>query len=128
MVYFNEFFLSTSLILVSHDLTLLEKSVNNIAEVIGKTVITYGSCNYPKYLEAKEFRAKSAQAEYERNMEEAARLQAFVDRFGASATKAASAQSRVKMLEKMKKEGKLVSRYSLYYSRDGWMDCLAFPL
>jgi len=96
-----------SLILVSHDLTLLEKSVNNIAEVIGKTVITYGSCNYPEYLEAKEFRAKSAQTEYERNMEEAARLQAFVDRFGASATKAASAQSRVKMLEKMKKEGKL---------------------
>lgn len=96
-----------SLILVSHDLALLEKSVNNIAEVVGNTVITYGSCNYSKYLEEKAFRAKTAQAEYERNMEEANRLQAFVDRFGASATKAASAQSRVKMLEKMKKEGKL---------------------
>lgn len=31
----------------------------------------------------------------------------FVDKFGASATKAASAQSRVKMIEKMRKEGKL---------------------
>ena len=30
-----------------------------------------------------------------------------MDKFGASATKAASAQSRVKMLEKMKREGKL---------------------
>lgn len=74
---------------------------------MGNTVITYGSCNYSRYLEEKDFRAKTAQAEYERNMEEANRLQAFVDRFGASATKAASAQSRVKMLEKMKKEGKL---------------------
>ena len=31
----------------------------------------------------------------------------FVDKYGASATKAASAQSRVKMIEKMRKEGKL---------------------
>ena len=31
----------------------------------------------------------------------------FVDKYGASATKASSAQSRVKMIEKMKKEGKL---------------------
>ena len=96
-----------SMMLVSHDLNLLEKGVNSIAEVAGGTVLRYVSCSYSKYLEEKEFRAKSAQAEYERNMAEAARLQAYVDKWGASATKAASAQSRVKMLEKMKKEGKL---------------------
>jgi len=96
-----------SMVLVSHDLNLLEKGVNSIAEVAGGTVLRYVSCSYSKYLEEKEFRAKSAQAEYERNMAEAARLQAYVDKWGASATKAASAQSRVKMLEKMKKEGKL---------------------
>lgn len=96
-----------SLVLVSHDLTLLQKSVNNIAEVTAGTLLTYGSCNYEKYLEQKEFRAQTAQAEYERNLAEAARLQAFVDRFGASATKATQAQDRAKKLEKMKKEGKL---------------------
>ena len=95
------------MVLVSHDVSLLQASVNNIAEVTGGTVITYISCNYNRYLEEKEFRAKSATAEYERNLAEAAKLQSFVDRFGASATKAASAQSRVKMIEKMKKEGKL---------------------
>lgn len=95
------------MVLVSHDITLLEKAVNNIAEVAGGTVLKYVSCSYNKYLKEKEFRAKSAQAEYERNMAEAARLQAYVDKWGASATKAASAQSRVKMLEKMKSEGKL---------------------
>ena len=96
-----------TMVLVSHDINLLEKSINSIAEVAGGTVLKYVSCSYQKYLDEKEFRAKSAQAEYERNMEEAKRLQDYVDKWGASATKAKSAQSRVKMLEKMKKEGKL---------------------
>jgi ATP-binding cassette, subfamily F, member 3 len=85
----------------------MDASVNSIAEITGNTLIEYRSCSYKKYLEEKEFRATSAQAEYERNLEEAARLQSFIDKFGASATKAKSAQSRVKMLEKMKREGKL---------------------
>lgn len=96
-----------SILLVSHDVALLSKAVNSIAEVSGQTLIQYVSCSYDKYLSEKDFRAKSAMAEYERNMKEAARLQEFVDKFGASATKAASAQSRVKMIEKMKREGKL---------------------
>jgi ATPase subunit of ABC transporter with duplicated ATPase domains len=96
-----------SVVLVSHDIGLLDASVNSIAEISGNTLLEYRGCSYTKYLEEKEFRAQSAWAEYERNLEEAARLQAFVDKFGASATKAASAQSRVKMLEKMKREGKL---------------------
>jgi len=96
-----------SVVLVSHDVGLMDASVNSIAEITGNTLVEYRSCSYQKYLLEKEFRATSAQAEYERNLEEAARLQAFVDKFGASATKAKSAQSRVKMLEKMKREGKL---------------------
>jgi len=96
-----------SILLVSHDIALLTKSVNSIAEISGNTLLQYVSCNYDKYLSEKEFRAKTAIAEYERNMAEAARLQAWVDKYGASATKASAAQSRVKMIEKMRKEGKL---------------------
>jgi len=96
-----------SLILVSHDKKLIQSGVNNIAEIIGNTLNSYVSCTYDKYLETKEFRSKSAIAEFERNVAEAARLQAYIDKWGASATKASSAQSRKKMLEKMKKEGKL---------------------
>ena len=96
-----------SILLVSHDIALLSKSVNSIAEISGQTLIQYVSCNYDKYLSEKEFRAKSAMAEYERNVAEAKRLQDFVDKYGASATKASAAQSRVKMIEKMRKEGKL---------------------
>lgn len=95
-----------SVILVSHDVGLMDKSVNSIAEITAGTLIEYRSCSYKKYLEEKEFRAMSAHAEYQKNVEEAAQLQAFIDKFGAG-TKSKSAQSRVKMLEKMKREGKL---------------------
>ena len=37
-----------SLILVSHDIALLEAGVNNIAEVTGGTLLTYVSCSYSK--------------------------------------------------------------------------------
>merc|ERR1711865_932899 len=80
-----------SVVLVSHDVGLLNTSVNSIAEIVGSSLLEYRSCSYQKYLEQKEFRALSAQAEYESNMEEAARLQAFVDKFGAG-TKSKSAQ------------------------------------
>jgi len=96
-----------SLVLVSHDVALLDRAVNNIAEVAGGTVLKYVGCSYNKYLSQREERARAAQVEYEKNVAEAARLQAFVDRFGATATKASQAQSRVKMIEKMRSEGKL---------------------
>ncbi len=95
-----------SVVLVSHDVGLMDASVNNIAEITAGTLIEYRSCSYNAYLEEKEFRALSAQAQYEKNLEEAANLQKFIDKFSAG-TKSKSAQSRVKMLEKMKKEGKL---------------------
>lgn len=95
-----------SVVLVSHDVSLMDASVNNIVEITAGTLIEYKSCTYGSYLEEKEFRALSAQAEYQKNLEEAANLQRFIDKFSAG-TKSKSAQSRVKMLEKMKKEGKL---------------------
>ena len=97
------------MILVTHDVELL-KSMDHIAEVIpGATgsLQLYKSCTYEQYLELKDQRAAAAQTEYERNKEKAAQLQAFVDRFGASATKASAAQSRVKQIEKMRQQGLL---------------------
>ncbi|KAL7498119.1 hypothetical protein ACHAWT_009643 [Skeletonema menzelii] len=95
-----------SVVLVSHDVSLMDASVNNIVEITAGTLIEYKSCSYNRYLEEKEFRALSAQAEYEKNLEEAAQLQKFIDKFSAG-TKSKSAQSRVKALERMKKEGRL---------------------
>lgn len=97
-----------SMILVTHDVDLLQ-SMDHIAEVVagaGKLQL-YKSCSYQQYLDLKEQRAQAAKTEYEKNAEKAAKLQAFVDKWGASATKASAAQARVKQIERMKKEGLL---------------------
>ena len=97
-----------SLILVTHDTELLQ-SMKHIAEVIpgAAGLQIYKSCTYEQYLALKEQRAAAAVAEFEKNQEKAAKLQSFVDRFGASATKASAAQSRVKQIERMQSQGLL---------------------
>ncbi|KAL7577710.1 hypothetical protein ACA910_001020 [Epithemia clementina (nom. ined.)] len=101
-----------ALVLVTHDVELL-KSMDHIAEIVvsgsqsGGSLQIYKSCNYEQYLQLKEERAKAAVAAFEKNSEKAAKLQSFVDRFGASATKASAAQSRVKQIDRMDREGLL---------------------
>ena len=97
-----------AMILVTHDVSLLQ-SMDHMAEIIpgADGLQIYKSCTYDQYLELKEERANAARADYEKTTAQAAKLQAFVDRFGASATKAKSAQSRVKQLEKMERDGLL---------------------
>lgn len=96
-----------AMILITHDKELLE-SCQHIAEITSAgTMQHYKSCTYSQYLALKEERANQAVSEYEKNAEKAAKLQAFVDKYGASATKASAAQSRVKQIEKMRAEGLL---------------------
>ena len=95
-----------AMILVTHDVELLQ-SMDHIAEITQGTMQIYKSCTYAQYLELKEERAKQAWTEYEKNLDKASKLQNFVDKYGASATKASAAQSRVKQIEKMKRQGML---------------------
>mmetsp|Transcript_18296 Transcript_18296/g.52867 ORF Transcript_18296/g.52867 Transcript_18296/m.52867 type:complete len:606 (+) Transcript_18296:41-1858(+) len=97
-----------AMVLVTHDVELLE-AMDNIAEVNpgGKGLSLYKSCSYSQYLDLKQQRREQAEKEYQKNAAKAEKLQAFVDRFGASATKASAAQSRVKQLEKMREQGLL---------------------
>ena len=83
-----------AMVLVTHDTELL-MSMDHIAEIVAGTgsLQIYKSCNYEQYIKLKEERALAAQSSYEKNSEKAAKLQAFVDRFGASATKASVSQS-----------------------------------
>mmetsp|Transcript_23652 Transcript_23652/g.49770 ORF Transcript_23652/g.49770 Transcript_23652/m.49770 type:complete len:802 (+) Transcript_23652:273-2678(+) len=96
-----------AMVLVTHDVELLN-ACEHIAEITsGGSLQVYKSCTYDQYLQQKRDRAYAAATEYEKNMEKAAKLQAFVDKFGASATKASAAQSRVKQIEKMRAQGLL---------------------
>jgi len=93
-----------TLLLVSHDEQLLRTAATSIAEVRNRRLELYKSRGYDQWLEEREERMAQRASEYEKQQAEIAHLQSFVDRFGASATKASQAQSRVKMIEKLKRE------------------------
>lgn len=96
-----------AMVLVTHDVELLN-ACEHIAEITsGGSLQMYKSCTYNQYKALKKERAYAAASEYEKNMEKFAKLQAFVDKWGASATKASAAQSRVKEIEKMRAQGLL---------------------
>lgn len=94
-----------AMILVTHDIELLE-SMDHMAEVIPGTpgLQIYKSCTYSQYLNLKQQRMAAAQAETERQQAKIDKLQDFVDRFGAKATKASAAQSRVKQIQKLEQQ------------------------
>jgi len=93
-----------TVLLVSHDEGLLASAATSIAEVRNGRLDTYKSRSYAQWQLEREEREEQRAAEFEKQQEQIAHLQSFVDRFGASATKASQAQSRVKMIEKLKRE------------------------
>lgn len=61
----------------------------------------YKSRSHEQWLVEREERVKAAQAAFEANQREIARLQTFVDRFGAKTMGASLAQSKMKTIEKL---------------------------
>mmetsp|Transcript_136006 Transcript_136006/g.235939 ORF Transcript_136006/g.235939 Transcript_136006/m.235939 type:complete len:865 (-) Transcript_136006:849-3443(-) len=93
-----------TVLIVSHDENLLRRATSSIAEVRNKKLDLYKSRSFDQWGVEREEREARAIALWERQEEEIARLQTFVDKYGASATKASAAQSRVKMIEKLRAE------------------------
>src|ERR1700687_2725320 len=90
-----------TVIVISHDRDLLDTSVDQILHLDrGKLTLYKGT--YSSYEEQRATREMLDAKHAKRQDAERKRLQAFVDRFKAKASKARQAQSRVKMLEKMK--------------------------
>ena len=99
-----------TLLVVSHDENLLKNAVNSIAEIRSGTIELYKSRSFEQWEVERVERVERAQAAYEKNQEEIARLQGFVDRFGAKTMGASMAQSRLKQIEKLEKDGPAVRR------------------
>jgi ATP-binding cassette, subfamily F, member 3 len=96
-------------IVVSHDRDLLDTSVDQILHLDrGKLTLYRGS--YSSFEEQRAVREMLDAKHAKRQEAERRRLQAFVDRFKAKASKARQAQSRVKMLERMKPVAALVTQ------------------
>jgi len=98
-----------TVIVISHDRDLLETSVDQILHLDrGKLTLYKGS--YSSFEEQRATREMLDAKHAKRQADERKRLQAFVDRFKAKASKARQAQSRVKMLERMKPVTALVTQ------------------
>src|SRR6266404_4303203 len=96
-----------TVIVISHDRDLLDTSVDQILHLDrGKLTLYRGS--YSSFEEQRATREMLNAKHAKRQEAERKRLQAFVDRFKAKASKARQAQSRVKMLERMKPIAALV--------------------
>ena len=89
-----------TLMLISHDRYLLRTLTNIIVEVDAGTATRYeGDLDY--YLTEREVRYEHLKAAKENQDHHREQLQRFVDRFRAQATKAAQAQSRQKLIDKI---------------------------
>jgi ATP-binding cassette subfamily F protein 3 len=98
-----------TVIVISHDRDLLDTSVDQILHLDrGKLTLYKGS--YSSFEEQRATREMLDAKHARRQADERKRLQAFVDRFKAKASKARQAQSRVKMLERMKPVTALVTQ------------------
>jgi ATP-binding cassette subfamily F protein 3 len=98
-----------TVIVISHDRDLLDTSVDQILHLDrGKLTLYKGT--YSSFEEQRANKEMLDAKHARRQADERKRLQAFVDRFKAKASKARQAQSRVKMLERMKPVTALVTQ------------------
>ena len=87
-------------LLVAHDRMLMDRTCDQVAEIYrGKLRMFAGSFSH--YLVRREAELEQMADAYERQVEEIARMEAFVRKFRANSSKARLVQSRVKLLDRM---------------------------
>lgn len=89
-----------TVLIISHDSEFLSATANCILNFEQQKLIRYKG-NYNSFLEQKAERLRQNQLAIKKQSQQAAHLQAFIDRFKAKASKAKQAQSRVKALSRM---------------------------
>ncbi|MBL9116175.1 MAG: ABC-F family ATP-binding cassette domain-containing protein [Verrucomicrobiaceae bacterium] len=89
-----------AILMISHDREFLNALTDGIFEIARGSVYRYRG-NYDDYVREKAAREAQHEAAFANQQREIAKLQRFVDRFKAKASKASSAQSKMKLIEKL---------------------------
>jgi ATP-binding cassette, subfamily F, member 3 len=102
MVWLENFLIryKHTLVIISHDRDILNKTVNHIAHLENLKLTLY-SGNYDYFERKRAERMMGQAALREKQLAQKAHMMKFVERFKAKASKARQAQSRLKMIEKM---------------------------
>ena len=87
-------------VFISHDMDFIDNLADQIFDIDFGEIRKY-SGKYQRFLSEKQLIQEQKLIEKKSAEDKVAHLQKFVDRFGASAAKAAQARSRVKMIEKI---------------------------
>lgn len=90
-----------AMILVSHDREFLNRLIHRVASLEPEGLMPY-SGNYDFYLKAREDREKTLEAEARNQEQKIKDAQKFIERFRAKASKARQAQSKIKLLKKIR--------------------------
>ena len=100
LAWLEEYLLSYrgAILTVSHDRYFLDRVTNTTWELENLSLVSYPA-PYGRYLALRAERLERMEKEYERHIQEVARLQDYADRNMARASTAASAKSRLKMIE-----------------------------
>ncbi|MFY9287621.1 MAG: ABC-F family ATP-binding cassette domain-containing protein [Alphaproteobacteria bacterium] len=91
---------SQTLIVISHDRDILNKTVDHILHLENQKLTLYTG-TYDQFERERAQKLMNQQSLHEKQMAQKAHLMKFVDRFRASAAKARQAQSRLKAIERM---------------------------
>ncbi|MEJ0063139.1 MAG: ABC-F family ATP-binding cassette domain-containing protein [Alphaproteobacteria bacterium] len=89
-----------TLIIISHDRDILNKTVDHILHLENQHLVSYTG-NYDQFERQRAEKLMNQQALHEKQMAQKAHAMKFVDRFRATASKARQAQSRLKAIERM---------------------------
>ncbi|MGD0695798.1 MAG: ABC-F family ATP-binding cassette domain-containing protein [Terriglobia bacterium] len=111
--YLNDY--PHAIVLVSHDRYFLDVTVSKIVEVWNHRVHFY-SGNYDKYLALKQERLSQLEAAKRNQDQKIQQLEAFINRFRYTASKAKQVQSRIKEIERMEKIELPVEEKTIHFS------------
>jgi ATP-binding cassette subfamily F protein 3 len=97
--------------MISHDRDLLNKSVSSIIHLEHRK-FTFYKGNYDTFETTRRMQMELNNKSRDKALDQVAHLQKFVDRFKAKASKAKQAQSRMKMIEKLRPPAAMFDEYS----------------
>jgi len=104
LIWFQEYLTTYpgAIVVISHDREFLNHIVSGIVEIRSSKLNRYRG-NYDGFLVQRAAAEEQLLAAYKNQQRDIARLQEFADRFGAKASKASQAQSKLKQIERMEK-------------------------
>ncbi len=105
-----------AVVLVSHDRAFLDAITNRTVEITKGRIYDY-KCNYSNYVIQREELLIQQKNRFENQQKEIKEIEDFIERFRYKASKSKQVQSRVKMLEKIDRQGlDLIDKQSIHFT------------